>query len=77
MPVSEAVLGVIEGRLAPSDVVASLLAREQHVLFTPGRFFYFQAVQPNTLRLGFAGVNEKQIGQGIERGATSGIITLS
>ena len=28
MPVSEAVLGVIEGRLAPSDAVASLLARE-------------------------------------------------
>jgi DNA-binding transcriptional MocR family regulator len=31
--------------------------------FHPGRFFYFQAVQPNTLRLGFAGVNEKQIGR--------------
>ncbi|HXE76219.1 MAG TPA: PLP-dependent aminotransferase family protein [Candidatus Xenobia bacterium] len=41
-------------------------AREQKVLFTPGRYFYFQAVQPNTLRLGFAAVNEKQIGRGIE-----------
>ncbi|MBI2956250.1 MAG: PLP-dependent aminotransferase family protein [Acidobacteria bacterium] len=41
-------------------------ARERRVLFTPGRFFYFQAPQPNTLRLGFAGVSEKQIPQGIE-----------
>ncbi|MFQ5664492.1 MAG: PLP-dependent aminotransferase family protein, partial [Terriglobia bacterium] len=41
-------------------------ARERRVLFTPGRFFYVQAVQPNTLRLGFAGVNEKQIARGIE-----------
>lgn len=41
-------------------------ARERGVLFTPGRYFYFQAVQPNTLRLGFAGVSEKQIGPGIE-----------
>ncbi len=41
-------------------------ARERRVLFTPGRFFYFQAAEPNTLRLGFAGVNEKKISQGIE-----------
>ena len=41
-------------------------ARERRVLFTPGRFFYFQAAEPNTLRLGFAGVNEKKIAQGIE-----------
>lgn len=41
-------------------------ARERNVLFTPGRFFYFQAVQANTLRLGFAGVNEKQIERGGE-----------
>ncbi|MFQ5777929.1 MAG: PLP-dependent aminotransferase family protein [Terriglobia bacterium] len=41
-------------------------ARERHVLFTPGRYFYFQAVQPNTLRLGFSGVPEKQIAKGIE-----------
>jgi 2-aminoadipate transaminase len=41
-------------------------ARERNVLFTPGRFFYFQAVQPNTLRLGFADTNEKQIDRGIE-----------
>ncbi|MBI4466372.1 MAG: PLP-dependent aminotransferase family protein [Acidobacteria bacterium] len=41
-------------------------ARESHVVFTPGRFFYFQAVQPNTLRLSYPGVSEKQIDQGIE-----------
>lgn len=41
-------------------------ARERGVLFIPGRYFYFQAVQPNTLRLGFAGVTEKQVGPGIE-----------
>lgn len=40
-------------------------ARERKVLFTPGRFFYFQAVRPNTLRLGFAGVPPRQIEQGI------------
>jgi DNA-binding transcriptional MocR family regulator len=43
-----------------------LKARERHVEFTPGRFFYFQGVQNNTLRLGFSGVKESQIEPGIE-----------
>lgn len=41
-------------------------ARERGVLFLPGRYFYFQHPQPNTLRLGFAGVDEKRIARGIE-----------
>ena len=41
-------------------------ARERQVLFAPGRFFYFQGTQPNTLRLSFPCVKEKQIEQGIE-----------
>jgi len=43
-------------------------ARERGVLFIPGRYFYVQNPRPNTLRLGFAGVEEKDI--------TRGIITL-
>jgi 2-aminoadipate transaminase len=39
--------------------------RERGVIFAPGRYFYFQSPQPNTLRLGFAGVNEKEIAKGI------------
>src|SRR5277367_1617454 len=33
--------------------------RERGVLFVPGRHFYFQNPQPNTLRLGFGSVDEK------------------
>jgi len=40
-------------------------ARERGVLFSPGRYFYYQNPLPNTLRLGFAGVNEREIGRGI------------
>ena len=40
-------------------------ARERGVLFAPGRYFYFQNPQPNTLRLGFAGLNERDIARGI------------
>ena len=36
------------------------------VIYVPGRYFYFQNPQPNTLRLGFASVDEKQIARGIE-----------
>ena len=36
-------------------------AKERGVLFAPGRYFYVQAPMPNTLRLGFASLNEKQI----------------
>ena len=41
-------------------------AREQGVLFIPGRYFYSQLPQPNTLRLGFASLNEKQITRGLQ-----------
>ncbi|MGB7229643.1 MAG: aminotransferase class I/II-fold pyridoxal phosphate-dependent enzyme, partial [Candidatus Acidiferrales bacterium] len=40
-------------------------ARERGVLFIPGRYFFVQDPQPNTLRLGFAGVEEKDIARGI------------
>ncbi|MEE9235969.1 MAG: PLP-dependent aminotransferase family protein [Candidatus Acidoferrales bacterium] len=53
----------------PAGLDAGVLlfkARERGVLFTPGRYFYFQAVQPNTLRLAFATVAEKQIRKGVE-----------
>jgi len=39
--------------------------RERGVVFAPGRYFYFQNPQPNTLRLGFAGVAEREIARGI------------
>jgi 2-aminoadipate transaminase len=40
-------------------------ARERGVLFAPGRYFYVQSPLPNTLRLGFANLNEKQIQKGV------------
>jgi len=40
-------------------------ARERGVFFVPGRYFYSQHPQPNTLRLGFASVDEKNITRGI------------
>jgi 2-aminoadipate transaminase len=39
--------------------------RERGVVFAPGRYFYFQNPQPNTLRLGFTGVSERDITRGI------------
>jgi 2-aminoadipate transaminase len=42
-------------------------ARERGILFLPGRYFYSQQPRPNTLRLGFAAVDEKRIVQGIEK----------
>ncbi len=39
--------------------------RERGVVFAPGRYFYFQNPRPNTLRLGFAGVAEREIARGI------------
>ena len=39
--------------------------REKSVTFAPGRYFYFQNPQPNTLRLGFAGIDEKRIARGV------------
>lgn len=41
-------------------------ARERGVLFVPGRYFYSQHPQPNTLRLGFASLDEKNIARGIQ-----------
>ncbi len=39
--------------------------RERGVLFAPGRYFYMQSPQPNALRLGFSGVDEKRITRGV------------
>ncbi len=39
--------------------------RERGVVFAPGRYFYFQNTTPNTLRLGFTGVTERDITRGI------------
>jgi 2-aminoadipate transaminase len=52
----------------PSGMDSSELlthVRERGVLFAPGRYFYFQSPAPNTLRLGFAPLEEKQIQRGI------------
>lgn len=40
-------------------------AKERGVLFAPGRYFFVQGPLPNTLRLGFAGLDEKQIARGV------------
>jgi 2-aminoadipate transaminase len=39
--------------------------KERGVLFAPGRYFYVQSPLPNTLRLGFASLDEKQIARGV------------
>ncbi|MBI3406463.1 MAG: PLP-dependent aminotransferase family protein [Acidobacteria bacterium] len=39
--------------------------RERGVWFAPGRYFYFQYPQPNTLRLAFAALDEKKIAKGV------------
>lgn len=41
-------------------------AREHGIIFLPGRYFYAQHPQPNTLRLAFASVDDKRITRGIE-----------
>jgi len=41
-------------------------ARERGIYFLHGRLFYFQQPRPNTLRLGFANVDEKRIVRGIQ-----------
>jgi DNA-binding transcriptional MocR family regulator len=53
--------------LPPGFDASELLihAKERGVLFAPGRYFYVQNPLPNTLRLGFAGLDEKQIARGI------------
>jgi DNA-binding transcriptional MocR family regulator len=35
-------------------------------LFVPGRYFYVQNPQPNTMRLGFASLDEKKILKGVQ-----------
>jgi 2-aminoadipate transaminase len=40
-------------------------AKERGVMFAPGRYFYVQTPLPNTLRLGFASLDEKQIARGV------------
>ncbi len=40
-------------------------AKEKGVLFAPGRYFYVQSPLPNTLRLGFASLDEKQIAKAV------------
>ncbi len=54
--------------LPPGFDAAELLihVRERGVLFVPGRYFYLQNPQPNTLRLGFASLDEKQIARGVQ-----------
>lgn len=43
-----------------------IYARERGIYFVPGRYFYLQNPQPNTLRLGFASVDEKGIARGVQ-----------
>ncbi len=53
--------------LPPGFDASELLihVRERGVLFAPGRYFYIQNPQPNTLRLAFAGLDEKRIARGV------------
>jgi 2-aminoadipate transaminase len=53
--------------LPPGFDASELLihAKERGVLFAPGRYFYVQNPLPNTLRLGYAGLDEKEIGRGV------------
>jgi 2-aminoadipate transaminase len=53
--------------LPPGFDASELLihVRERGVIFAPGRYFYVQNPLPNTLRLGFAGLDEKQITRGV------------
>ena len=40
-------------------------ARERGVVFMPGRYFYSQNPALNTMRLGFASLDEKKIARGV------------
>src|SRR3984893_4152172 len=53
--------------LPPGFDASELLihVRERGVLFSPGRYFYLQNPMPNTLRLGFSDVNEREIARGL------------
>jgi 2-aminoadipate transaminase len=52
--------------LPPGFDASELLihAKERGLLFAPGRYFYVQSHLPNTLRLGFANLNEKELARG-------------
>jgi 2-aminoadipate transaminase len=48
------------------DAVELLVrARERGVIFAPGRLFYLEHAQPNTLRLGFSDLSERRIARGV------------
>ena len=53
--------------LPPGFDASELLihVKERGVLFAPGRYFYVQSPLPNTLRLGFSSLDEKQIARGV------------
>lgn len=53
--------------LPPGFDASELLThvKERGVLFAPGRYFYVQGPLPNTLRLAFASLDEKQIARGV------------
>ena len=53
--------------LPPGFDASELLihVKERGVLFAPGRYFYVQNPLPNTLRLVFASLDEKQIARGV------------
>jgi len=52
--------------LPPGFDASELLihAKERGLLFAPGRYFYVQSPLPNTLRLGFANLDEKELARG-------------
>ena len=53
--------------LPPGFDASELLihTKERGVLFAPGRYFYVQSPLPNTLRLAYAGLKEKEIARGV------------
>src|SRR5215472_13524333 len=53
--------------LPPGFDASELLihAKERGLLSAPGRYFYVQAHLPNTLRLGFASLDEKELARGV------------
>jgi len=53
--------------LPPGFDASELLihAKERGLLFAPGRYFYVQTHLPNTLRLGFANLDEKDLARGV------------
>ena len=53
--------------LPPGFDASELLihAKERGILFAPGRYFYVQNPMPNTLRLGYASLDEKKIVRGV------------